>query len=177
MNNASLLAELFDKKVLDVITVFLKNKDKDFYLREVAKQSKVPLASTFRIVRKLQNLDFVQQIIISKFKLYRLAENEKTKGMEMLILGRKTPLDEFVENVSRFTDVKSVILHGEVTRDGANILIIGEGVDSGELKTLNTDIKEKYNFSIKYLVLTEEQFGQMDSMGLYPKRKKVIFSR
>jgi hypothetical protein len=177
MKNTSLLAELFDKKVLDVILVFLKNRDKDFYLREVAKQSKVPLASTFRIVAKLQQLGFVQPVIISKFKLYRLANNDKTKSLDTLLLGRKTPLDIFVDNASKLTDVKSIILHGEVTRDGANVLIISEGTDSGQLKTLTADIHGKFKFTIKYLVLNEEQFTQMDSMGLYPKRKKVIFSR
>lgn len=177
MKNSSLLAELFDKKVLDVIMIFLKNRDKDFYLREVSKQSKVPLASTFRIVAKLQQLEFIQPIIISKFKLYRLADNDKTKSLETLLLGRKTPVDIFVENVSRLTEVKSIILHGDITREGANLLIIGEQVDSGTLKTLSAEIKEKYNFTINHLVLNDEQFGQMDAMGLYPKRKKILFSR
>ena len=38
-------------------------------------------------------------------------------------------------------------------------------------------IKEKYNFSITHLVLTETQYEQMAAMNLYPGKKEMLLEK
>jgi len=77
MNGA--LEGLVDKKIRSILSVFIKNKGELFHLQKIAKLSNVPLASSFRIVRRLVSLGFVTLIKINKFKVYELSDSKKTK--------------------------------------------------------------------------------------------------
>ena len=70
---------LMDKKIRNILSVLIKNKDELFHLQKISKLSNVPIASSFRIVKRLVRLGFVAVIRINKFKVYRLEDNKKTK--------------------------------------------------------------------------------------------------
>lgn len=70
---------LVDKKIRNILNIFIKNKGELFHLQKIAKLSNVPIASSFRIVRKLVSLGFVTVIRINKFKVYKLSDNKKTR--------------------------------------------------------------------------------------------------
>lgn len=70
---------LIDKKIRNILNIFIKNKGELFHLQKIAKLSNVPIASSFRIVRKLVSLGFVTVIRINKFKVYKLSDNKKTR--------------------------------------------------------------------------------------------------
>jgi len=177
MENLNLLEGLFDNKKLKVIKLFLQNKEKQFYLREIAKQTRVPIASTFRIIKKLMELELITQIKINKFKLYKTATNDNTVFLETFLREGKRIVQFFVEKAKELDGISSVILHGEETEEKANILLIGTNINSNELKRICAEIKEQYNFTISPLTLTQEQFTQMSNMGLYSGKKTVLFSK
>lgn len=177
MDNASILTDLFDKKVLSIITVLFENPEKQFYTREIAKQSKVPVASTFRLLRRLVDLEIIDLTVIKHIKLYKASTNQKAKKIGELIVGRKTPLDYFVTEMQKTETVYSIIQHGKANREGVNILLIGRDIDANIVKNVSAAVKEKYNFVVSSLTVTEEQFKQMDKMGLYPRQKTVLFQR
>ena len=70
---------LVDKKIRSILSVFIKNKGELFHLQKISKLSNVPIASSFRIVRRLVSLGFVSVIRINKFKVYKLSDSKKTK--------------------------------------------------------------------------------------------------
>lgn len=70
---------LVDKKIRNILNIFIKNRGELFHLQKIAKLSNVPIASSFRIVRKLVSLGFVTVIRINKFKVYKLSDNKKTR--------------------------------------------------------------------------------------------------
>ena len=177
MENLNLLEGLFDNKKLKVIKLFLQNKEKQFYLREIAKQTRVPIASTFRIIKKLMELELITQIKINKFKLYKTATNDNIVFLETFLREGKRIVQFFVEKAKELDGISSVILHGEETEEKANILLIGTNINSNELKRICAEIKEQYNFTISPLTLTQEQFTQMSNMGLYSGKKTVLFSK
>jgi hypothetical protein len=177
MNNVSLLSELFDKKILNVLDIFLENKTREFQLRELAKEAKVPLASTSRIVSRLTETGVVDVIQIKQFKLWKLADNDKTNKLDLIIMGRKNPIEFFTDAVKRLEGISSVILYGTPDREGGNILLIGNNIDANEVKAATAKTKERFSFTVNTLVLTEEQFDQMNRMNLYPQTKKVIYTK
>jgi len=73
------LDELVDKKIKNILNVFIKNKDELFHLKKISEESDVPIASSFRIIKRLVRLGFITTIRINKFKVYKLAGNKKTK--------------------------------------------------------------------------------------------------
>jgi len=175
MDNRELMEQMLDPKMVRVIRIFLKDPKKQYYLREAAKDSGVPLSTTFRIMQKLLKLKIVRQIKISKFKVYQYEENEQTELISSLIAEKKEALLEFVEMARAVPGVRTIILTGEETREKANVLIIGERVDATLIKNAAMEIKGKHNFTVTYLPLTDDQFAQMTSMGLYSGKKKVLW--
>ena len=82
-----------------------------------------------------------------------------------------------MESASKIPNVESLILHGSELKDRANILIIGENVDSNLVKNICGEIKEEYNFTVSALTLAKAQFEQMSDMGLYSGKRKTLFER
>lgn len=81
----SILEGIVDKKIIGILNVFIKNKNELFHLQKVSELSKVPLATSFRLMRRLVSLQLVKIIRINKFKVYKLAENKKTELLIRLL--------------------------------------------------------------------------------------------
>jgi len=177
MESAKLLEDLFDKKTLDILKLFLKKKDQEFCLKEIAKSTRVPLASSFRITNKLVMLELIERKRTKHLKTYKLIQNEKTRFLENVLEQKKTILDEFIEQIVNASGIRTIILYGKEEKDKANLLIIGDEVDNNIIREAIVNIKEKYSFSITHLVLTEMQYNQMAAMNLYSKRKEVLLQK
>ena len=177
MESSKLMENLFDKKTLDILKLFLTKNDQEFCLQEIAKYAKVPIASTYRIVNKLVEVQVIERCKTKHLKTYRLLKNEKTKFLDSILEQKKTILDTFIEQVIHNQGITGIILYGKEEKEKANLLIIGHNVESNTIREAIVNIKEAHNYLITHLVLTEEQYTQMVAMNLYPERKEVLFQR
>ncbi len=176
MDKKKVLETLFDKKIVKILRLLMNNPEKEFYLREIAKMAKVSPATTYRILKTMKALELVYEEKNRYLKVYYL--NRKNAGMfAELFEDKKSALQEFSEFMAVLPGVGMVILHGSEEKDKASILIVGEGVNQEAIRSKVLEIKEKYSFNIIYLVLGSEQYAQMLSMGLYPGKKVVLFSK
>lgn len=80
-----LLKDLIDSKILNIMQLFLNNKTKYFHLTDIADKANVPSASTFRLIRKLVALGFVEYTKTGKLKLYKLSDNKKSRKFEEIL--------------------------------------------------------------------------------------------
>ena len=72
---------LVDDKILKIINLFLNKPDEFFHINQTSELTGVSLASTFRIINKLVEKNILDYKEISKFKVYKLAKNKKTKKL------------------------------------------------------------------------------------------------
>ncbi len=79
------LEGIFDDKILRILRLFLDNPEEYFHINKVSKRTKVPLATTFRIMKLLLEQDIIKYNEISKFKIYKLASNKKTKKLGKIL--------------------------------------------------------------------------------------------
>ncbi|MFW5991088.1 MAG: hypothetical protein ACOCQX_02560 [Candidatus Nanoarchaeia archaeon] len=177
MEELSLFEELFDKKIIAILKTMFQESRKQFYLQELSQQAKVPMATTLRILNKLHRLDIVEVSKISRFKLYHLKDNKKVKFLASIFKMDLRIMDKFVAMAKELPGLKKIILHGKEHNDRANVLLIGDDIDTGEIKRICAEIKEKYKFTITPLSLTETQYQQMSEMGLYSGNKKVLLDK
>ena len=175
MASENLLESLFDKKILNILRLLINRKEQKFTLKEISKYSRVPLASTFRIINKLVLLEIIQVSRIKHLKIYSLSQNEKTRYLEIIIKENKTIIEEFIESINKIPGIQTVILHGKQEKDKANILVIGENIESSLVRQAVVLIKEKHNFTITHLILDEDQYNQMAAMNLYSGKRKYCF--
>ncbi|MFH1849838.1 MAG: hypothetical protein ABH879_06660 [archaeon] len=177
METTELLNALFDQKKLGILRQFLRDREKQFYLREIAGLANVSVASTFRIVNQLVAIGVVEQIKVGKFKVYQIGTNDMVRFLESFIKEAKQILSVFVDKAKLLVGAERIILHGKETESRANVLLIGEGIDANEVKRICSEIREKYKFTVSSLTLSPDQFDQMSTMGLYSGEKKVLFVR
>lgn len=84
--NESLLSGLIDPKIEKILKVFIQNKEEFFHLKKISSQSRVPLTTTFSIIKRLAHLNIIKISKVGKLKLYKLAENKKTSFLETVLI-------------------------------------------------------------------------------------------
>lgn len=173
MDKNELLNSLFDQKIIKILRTLFHNSDQEYYLRELAKASRVSPASTYRILQKLSEAKIVEFRKVKNMTLYKWKTNE---FLESIIGDKKSAIQEFVDDIKLLTRIEEIILHGSEKKDKASILIIGDAEPKG-ISNAEARVREKYEFSILSTQLTREQFLQMSSMGLFPGNKKTLFQK
>ena len=86
--------QLIDAKTLRILDFLLKNKEKYSHLSEISSQSKVPVASVFRIVNQLVSLGIIEVMPIGKMKIYRIFSNEQTRELENILTQKSKQKNE-----------------------------------------------------------------------------------
>ncbi|MFH1642178.1 MAG: hypothetical protein ABIC04_04725 [Nanoarchaeota archaeon] len=81
----SALAGIIDVKIEKILRMFFNNKEQLFHINKISKDTKVPVATTFRIIKKLVKLDLISYITIGKFKVYKLNLNSKSRLLLKLL--------------------------------------------------------------------------------------------
>lgn len=176
MAKIDMVKGLLDGKKLKVMEV-LFNATEEMYLGEIAKLSRVPVASVYRIVNELVRLELVRVNQIKKLKLYSVGQNEKTLFWGRILRKNVQVLEEFVSMVKDIPGLQEIRLHGDALKDRANLLLIGENLDEGKLKSAVAEIREKHGYTISYLPLTLLQYRQMSAMGMYGEKKKLLWEK
>jgi len=175
MQEIEILEELFDKKIIEILKCFFRDQAKEQYLQEISKKSNVSMASCSRILSKLERLEIIEVKMVSRFKLYKLDENDKVKFLSKLFKEDLKVMQKFAGAASKIKGIKAIILHGKEQKDRANVLLIGENINPGEVKALCSEINNKYKFIISPLALTADQYNQMSQMGLYSGQKRILW--
>ncbi|MFH0874695.1 MAG: hypothetical protein V1859_02070 [archaeon] len=85
MTKTSYFEGLIDKKTLSVMKVFIENPDTFFHINKVSSCSKVPVATSFRIINNLSKTNFLEKIIVGKFAIYCLSKSEKAMFFKKML--------------------------------------------------------------------------------------------
>jgi len=175
MEPQEILGELFDNKIISILRFFLKNDNGEYYLREISRNTKVSPASTYRILNKLVDMNV---LIVNEIKTAKLYTLEKSKTVDFLkTLVEVDIVQFFVEQASNIEAIEEILLLGARSKNKANVLVLGNNVDTAQVKLLCGEIKEKYDFTINQMILAREQYEQMSAMGLYPGTKKILYRK
>ena len=175
MEPGEIMVNLFDDKVVKIIKFFIKNDDQEYYLRELSRTTRVSPATTYRILNKIVNLGILEVREIKTAKLYKLGNNKIVDFLKSIL--EVDVIEYFVEAASKLEKVEEILLLGKKEKAKANVLILGNGINTAEMKLLTAEIKEKYDYTLNQMILSKEQYEQMSAMGLYPGSKRVLYKK
>jgi hypothetical protein len=176
MESKDIIEQLIDSKIVKILRIFFGNDKKQFYLREVSSITGVSTASTFRLLNKLVELKVISIVQPAKFKSYILADNETTRFLGQIIKREKQILQVLITRLKQVAGLEEVILYGTEDKEKANVLLIGSNIPADSIKDICNSIKEEFSYTINPLMLTKEQYDQMNKMNLYPDKKRILFS-
>lgn len=174
LDKKTIFESLLNDSLLKILKLFINNEDQKYYLREIAKLTRTPPATTYRMLNQLVQSKIIDVEEIKTAKLYCL-NMDNSFFLTEILQDRKSAIQDFVESISSFDNLEMVVLHGNEEKNKANVLVIGKDMDVESIKKNALYISDKYKFNIILLTLTPEQYNQMASMGLYPGKKKILF--
>lgn len=172
------LAALFDNKVLAILAVLVNDTSGGLYLREISKYSKVPDATTFRIINKLEQANLLDITKIKNLKLYRLKDIPNTHFLFKLMKKEERVLDLFINKVKENMSIDlAILIDGGESNQRASVLLVGDVISSDKVKEIAGEIKINHNFTINPTVLNNESYQGLVNSGQISGNKKVLFSR
>jgi DNA-binding IclR family transcriptional regulator len=80
---SSKIAGMIDEKLLRIIRLFLNKPEELFHLQKISQEAKVPIGTTFRLMKKLKNIGLTEIVSVGKVKLYKLSKKNAVE-FEML---------------------------------------------------------------------------------------------
>lgn len=168
-----MLRKLFDEKIIIIIDNFLNNPEEEFSLTQVASRSKISISTTLRVLDKLIKQEIIEFIIVGKSKLYKLKKSEKTLALNRL-LKKEEHIQEFIERLKKDPRIKKIILETK-NEKGAKFLIVGDFLQREKIASLAEEIRNKYQFRIQFVEISEKQFEDMSE--LYNLHKKIVWEK
>ena len=175
MVGAKVLRELFDEKKIAVIQYFIRHQTNNHTLSEVVEDTKLPLATTHRILKELTKKKVLDTEQVKHLTTYKLGASEDAKYLEKLLYEQPDVLEEFVRKTSSFPGIQQIVLHGKSTPNRANIVVIGTGIDKDLVNQEVAEVLERERFRISHLILDPEQFTMLESMGQFSGEKTTLY--
>ncbi len=160
-NHASVLSTLFDEKTISVLKLLLKKKN-IFYLRDLSRESGVSLATVYRIVQKTIEIGLTEKIQQEKYTYYQLKkESEAYKILYEMIIGKPEDLrDTLAREMPQTT---KIYLN---KKDKTKVVIVGNKLNKTKIQQAVDKVSAKAGIRLKVLHISEEQFQEMQEMGL-----------
>jgi len=171
-----ILKDLFDEKVVEIINLFLENPEKRYCLTDVSSLAKVNVATTFRILNKLVDKQFIKSIIIGKVRIYQLEKNEKTLALSKFFKKDSNPLQKFIEQITIHPRIKRIILESKEPNN-AKVLIVGDFLPTDKIKKVCEQIKSNNKFQINFVEISENQYNGLRNFNNYNLEKKIIWKK
>ena len=170
---SKLLANLFDKKTIEVLKKLLLKKDV-FYIRDLSRETLVSLATTFRIVQKLVGLGLVTKDVQDKFTWYKLQrDSDIYKEIYALVMGATPdPIDMLKQQLK---EKFAAAFNAFMTKDkDKKIFIVSDIVKQADVDEIANKIHEVAGSKPNYMVITPQFFDQMQTIGLISKEKLSV---
>lgn len=172
----SILTGLLDEKLIRVISVFMKNPEKKFYLSEVARKAEVNTATTFRILNKILKENIIRADIIGKVRTYQLAKGERVQSLsEILKKEDSDVLDVFCKRITSFPRVKLVLLESKTSSE-AKVIIVGDFPSRDAIQRVVRELLETHKFKINFVEINAQQYRDMKLLGMM-NDKKVLYRK
>jgi len=163
-----LLSSLFDRKTVEVLRKLLL-KTGNFYIRDLSKETGVPLATTFRIIQKLASLGLVKKSEMDKFVFYSVNKEAPIyHDVHALVFGSSSdPIELFKKSLKeRFSGTFSAFQD----RD-KKVFIVSDILKEGEVSEMAGFVYQKTEVKPNYILVTRDFFQKMQDMGLIQRDK------
>lgn len=169
------LRDLFDERIIEIMTLFIENPGKKYFLSDVANKTKINITTTFRILNRLVEKNFIKSEIIGKTRAYELGQNKKTLELLKFLKRDDDPLQIFIESASQHPRLKKIILESREKR-GAKLVLVGNFLNKEKFDKKVNEIKNKFDFEISFAEISDEQYKRLKGFKSYGLEEKVIWN-
>jgi predicted nucleotidyltransferase len=163
---------LFGSKTrVALLSKLLMNADRSFYIRQLAKEMKIPYSMLYKEEKNLASLQIVNEekrgkvtLVSVNKKLPYLAE---LKGLMLKTAGIASLIGDALRKLQgiRYALIYGSLASGEETESSdVDILVVGDVEEESVLKAVNA-IEQKAGREIDYIVWSEKEFRKKAKSG------------
>lgn len=166
-NYASLLAGVFDEKIVAVLSVLLRKRG-DFGVRELAREAQVSTATTYRIIQKLKAFGIITRAKHGKSISYILKkESNAFNQICSLIIGPKPEPVDVLRNAldSRIgANNYRLLIRGQ--GNDKKIFVVSDKLTEAMHSEISSTIETESGRKLAFASISVQQLKQMQEMGL-----------
>ena len=170
MATTNILEQLFSSKTrVKLLTLFLLNTDKRYFVREITRMLKEQLNSVRRELGKMEGMGLIKSEVIKQKKYYSINSNfEYLAEFRNFVLRAGEVIQRTVgDRFKSLTSVKLVVLSGVfVNKPGAetDILIVGRVNRNRAIKLIG-QMEEELGRELRYALLDSSDYDFRMNMG------------
>ena len=155
-----LMSKIFDIKTVKVVEVLLTKRGR-FYLRDLSRESGVSLATTFRIIQKLKNIDIVYKDGKEKIEFYELDRNSENFVIlkDIFMESEQKPGEIIKQELHKIHGLEPRIYYEKSNEN--KIIVVSSLTEKMELEK----IKNKFGEELKIVLFSNSQFIEMKNAG------------
>lgn len=168
--------DLLDEKLVKIIEVFDRNPGKRLYLTDISEKSGINMATTYRIVNKLVQKEYVKVTPIGKMKVYSWGKNEKARALQKILLPTNDPTKEFIDRIQKSPRLKKIILATKKERY-AKIVLVGDFIPMKPIEELAEELQERTQWTLECIEFSERQYEKLKEIEGYEWEKKIAWER
>lgn len=174
-----------------IIDLFLRYPDREFTINELTKLSKIPYASNWRFIQKLDKAGIIEVKIIGHSTACKLNRSspflkEIKKALEAKPTPQKAVIDNFVTRIKKLKQIRRIVLFGSVARDqekltsDVDIAIIVQKKNK-EIERKITEVAdiilEKSRITIIPILLTKKELKENKQFEEELNKGKILYER
>ncbi len=169
---------------IELLTLFLTNPDRDYYVRELAQHTGITLPSISKEVRNLHAADFIKASRRGKSIFYTVNKEHLLYPEMKSIIYKTTALGDSVrEHLKEIPRIDAAIIYGSIAKDrehqgsDIDILILGTP-DESILYDVCAELENKSRREINFVTFSPEEWqdkiAHKDNFALQVMNSKMI---
>ncbi len=177
-------------KYPEVIRLFFKYPERTFTVLEIAKETKVPYATAWRYIQKLEQSGVIFIEKIGGYNACKLNKksplvNKLKKFLELELSPHKLAVRNFTKEAKKIKGIEKIILFGSVARgeekltSDVDIALIGKKNKTLENRVINVtnDILEKTRIKIVPILLNKKEAMERVRLTEELNEGEVLYER
>lgn len=151
---------------IQLLTIFLTNPEKEYYIRELARMTGITLPSISQEIKNLEAADFVRGIKRGKSLFYQVNKTHPLYTELKSIIYKTTALGDVLRDaLAPISGIDAVLIYGSIAKDterrgsDIDILIIGTP-DEDAIYRVISEMEEKTNREINAVTFSAEEWCQ-----------------
>jgi len=154
------------KTRIELLTIFLTNPEKEYYIRELARMTGITLPSISQEIKNLEAADFLQGIRRGKSLFYKINKGHPIYSELKSIIYKTTALGDVLRDaLASVPYIDAVLIYGSIAKDAerrgsdVDILLIGTP-DEDTLHKVISEVERKTNREINVITFSAEEWRQ-----------------
>ncbi|MDD3887160.1 MAG: winged helix-turn-helix domain-containing protein [Patescibacteria group bacterium] len=184
----NILEKLFGSKTrVKILSLFVKNPNSSFYVREITRKLQERINSIRRELENLVSVGILKTFDQDQKKFYKVnKECNIFEELSVLVLKANiVPKEKVADEIKKIQSIDFAALSGIFTRSDSrvDILIIGDNVEKNKLVKIINELEKQQGQELNYTIMSKKEFDyrrKIDDQflrSILDKKHKVLVDK